>query len=309
MPTKKLDTSRKLSLPKRQLFNPRTWRHNLPIPPRKPLPSTIFLIEKTFHTLFSNWKPYALITGIYTLCVLVLIKGLAFGSFSGLDSVANDMSIKEKIYYIASQFFSFSQSATINTSAASSLNQIIISAICILALIFALRTARSHHKPTMKQSFYEGMSPLVQFLLVLVMVGVHLIPIAVGSFLFSLSMGILSSSEYILAIIVLILFVLWSMYLFTHSLFALFIVTLPDTTPLQALRSAKQLVIKRRLLIWRKLLLFLFCISFFSLIIFVPFIIWLTYLAPVVYFIGSSVLFTIVQVFLYTLYRELLQNE
>ena len=72
---------------------------------------------------------------------------------------------------------------------------------------------------------------------------------------------------------------LLSLYMICSSLFALYIVTLPNVTPMKALRSARQLVLHRRFLVLRKILFMPLALLVLGAIIMIPLIIFLTFAA------------------------------
>ena len=298
---------RKLELPKRRWYAPKTWRRNLPIPPRKPLSSTVSLLGKSFRMLKKDWRPYLAITVVYIFGLLVFVKSFSVGSIDReLADAASGQGLGVKLSAAATQVSGLVQNATASISAASGVYQIIITTIISLAFIFAFRIALSHEKPTAKKSLYSGMTPLVPYLLVLLMLGLHLIPIAIGAYLFSLAIGLLYGAEVVLAVIGLLLFLWWTMFLLSHSIFALIIVTLPDMTPLKALRSAKQLVFKRRLLIWRKIILAALMIALAAVLLLAVFVLWIPQFASWAYFLFSVIILPLYHAFTYTLYREML---
>jgi hypothetical protein len=99
-----------------------------------------------------------------------------------------------------------------------------------------------------------------------------------------------------------------SVYWISSSLFALYIVTLPDMTPLKALRSARELVRGRRWAVFRKLICLPVILLVVAAIIMLPIIILLTPLAQWVFFLLTMFALVAVHTYMYTLYRELL-NE
>jgi uncharacterized membrane protein YoaK (UPF0700 family) len=94
----------------------------------------------------------------------------------------------------------------------------------------------------------------------------------------------------------------------SSSLFALYIVTLPDMTPFKALRSARELVRHRRWTVLRKILFLPIILLVVAAIIMLPIIIWLTSLAQWVFFLLTMFALVAANAYMYTLYRELL-NE
>ncbi len=94
----------------------------------------------------------------------------------------------------------------------------------------------------------------------------------------------------------------------SSSIFALYIVTLPDMTPLKALRSARELVKGRRWAVILRLLSLPVILLIVAAIIMVPIIIVLTPVAQWVFFLLTMFTLVAVHAYMYTLYRELL-NE
>src|SRR6185369_11168426 len=110
-------------------------------------------------------------------------------------------------------------------------------------------------------------------------IGAQLVPFAVGGAAYStvLTAGIaVSAFEKTLWFMLFVLLGLWSFRMVTASIFALYIVTLPDMTPLRAYRSARQLVHGRRLLLWRKLLFLAVALLLLAAIIEIPLILFAT---------------------------------
>lgn len=294
-------STRRLDLPKRRWYSPKTWRRNLPLPPRRKISSTRQLFRQTYHTLAKDWPTFLGITVVYAVGVFIFVKSFSVGN-------ATTESSSGGLFAALGRFGTMLSSATSSFSAASGIYQIIVSTICALALIWYLRQVLSGEKTSAKQSFYQGMRPLVPYLLVLAVIGVQLIPVAIGGYLMSLmqSSYLFLGWEMWVAWFVFILLAIWSLRMITHSIFALFAVTLPDMTPLKALRGAKKMVFRRRLTIWRKLILAGIVISCIGLILLLPFILWWPAAAAWIFFVFTVFLAMFAQAFLYTIYREIL---
>lgn len=94
----------------------------------------------------------------------------------------------------------------------------------------------------MRDSYYKGMYPLVPFMLVLLVIGLQLIPLVFGNLIYSsvLQNGLaITVIEKVIWLFLFLMLALLSGYMMISSLFSLYIVTLPDMTPLRALRSAR----------------------------------------------------------------------
>lgn len=251
--------------------------------------------------LQKDWPTFLGITFMYAVGVFIFVKSFSIGTMSETTASGGILSV-------VNHFGTMLSSASNSFSAASGIYQIIVSTICSLALIWYFRQILSDEKATAKQSFYQGMRPLVPYLLVLTMLGVHLIPIAIGGYLLSLmqSSYMIFGWEMVVAWFVFGLLAIWSMRLLTHSLFALIAVTLPDMTPLRALRGAKKMVYKRRLALWRKLLVAVIYVGLVGFILMVPFMLMLPAVAPWAFFLFTVSVTMFGQAFVYTVYREIL---
>ena len=304
---------RRLHTPTRQLRRPRTWVIRKPKPKYSPLPKTSALVRQTFFLLKRDWRTLSGITVVYALLTLVLVRGLSFGSGSlavlgELDEGAT--SFWDKIWASSVKLSTvLSDSAGGATAPTASLYQVIVFVVCSLALIYAFRQMRNNQAITVRRCFYQGMEQLVPFVLVLAFVSVQFLPIVVAGFLYNalIAQGIaIKWYEIWLSWAIVLGLVLWSLRMLTASIFATYIVTLPGMTPLRALRSAKQLVWRRRLQLWRKFLPFSLLVSLALLVLMLPIIFWLIGAAPYAVFLFSCAVFTVTHAFLYTLYRELL---
>jgi hypothetical protein len=181
-----------------------------------------------------------------------------------------------------------------------------------LAVIWALRQYMSDTPPQalkVKDAFYRGMYPLVQFIIVLAVLGVELLPLVAGGALYGLLVGngiVVNGFEQAVAVAFFLLLAGVSVWLLTRSIFALYIVTLPDALPVQALRDSQKIVRGRQLAVIRKLLFLMVVLLLVSAVVTVPVIIVAAPLTAVVVFVLTIAMLPFVHTYLYTLYRELL---
>jgi sterol desaturase/sphingolipid hydroxylase (fatty acid hydroxylase superfamily) len=146
---------------------------------------------------------------------------------------------------------------------------------------------------------------------VLLVIGLQLIPLIIGSTLYSLVIGnaiAVTLLEKLFWLFVFIALACLSLYFLSSSVFAVYIVTLPDMTPIKALRSARELVKDRRLQVIRKVLWLPILLLLASSLIMLPIILWITALAQIVFFILSMLVLIVVHTYMYSLYRELLHE-
>jgi hypothetical protein len=278
------------------------------------LPNVWQLTKAAAQTFWRHRRLFVGIILVYGLLNLVLVQGLATGTDVGslkselsrvfhghLGSLASGLSI----------FVVLIGGAGNSSSPTGGAYQLFLALIASLAIIWALRQVLAGAQFRIRDAYYRGMYPLVPFILVLLVIGLQLLPLLIGSLLY----GIVSSNgiavyfiEKLIWLLIYAALALWSLYMISSSIFALYIVTLPDMTPLKALRSAKELVRRRRWTVLRKILWLPLLLLIVAAVIMLPIIIWLTPLAQWVFFLLTMFALAAVHIYLYTLYRELL-NE
>jgi hypothetical protein len=141
------------------------------------------------------------------------------------------------------------------------------------------------------------------------LLGLQLVPLAIGGGLYSAVIGNGIAVHLWEKAFWLLLFIglgFWSLRMITASIFAIYVITLPDMTPLRAYRSAKQLVYGRRLLLWRKLIFLPVVLLVLAAAIELPLIFFLTPVAVWIFFGLSMVALPVVHGYLYNLYRAML---
>lgn len=275
------------------------------------------LFKRSIVTLLKRKRLFFTIVLVYLVLTIVLVKGFGLtsnipelkntlndlfgGSFSGLLSGVTLFSVL------------LSNINTTSGGAQAGSYQLILLVTVSLAFIWALRHTLNpesrKQKLTARDAFYNGEYPLVPFVLLLLVIGLQLLPVAAASFLYStvLSGGLaVTIIEKVLWIMIIFLLVLLSLYMITSSIFALYIVTLPDVRPMQALRSARELVRYRRWSIMRKLLFLPVALLVVAGIIVIPVILVAPAVAEWLFFFLSMVGLAVLHSYLYTLYRELL---
>lgn len=303
-------TPRKLKEPKRKWYH--FWKRRRPVPNYEPLPKARVIFRTSIEQLFQNWKLFSGIVAIYGILNVILVRGVSSSSDLTTIKAAFDSLLHGAGGKVASALISFSTlltSSGSNNSAASGTYQSFLLVVASLAFIWALRQTIAKNVVTIRDSFYRGMYPLIPVMLVVIVMGIQLLPLGIGGALYStvVSKGIaIFFWEKLIWGIIFGILALWSIYMLCSSLFALYIVTLPDMTPFRALRSARQLVYGRRLLILRKLIFLPVVMLLLATLIEVPLILFLTPLAPWVFFVLSMAALAIVHSYLFNLYRELL---
>lgn len=99
---------------------------------------------------------------------------------------------------------------------------------------------------------------------------------------------------------------LLSLYMISSSIFALFIASLPNMTPVRALRSARQLVLHRRWEVLRKLIALPIVLLIILGLVVIPIIAVVPILAEAVFFVASVIILPFALAYIYELYRSML---
>jgi hypothetical protein len=201
-----------------------------------------------------------------------------------------------------------------NSSAAGAAGayQYLLLIIGSLAAIWSLRQFMSDQPPAtlrLRDSLYRGMAPLIPFVLVLIVLSLELIPVVLSGGLYGIvaSGGIIRTwFEQLLFLAIFFAGLGLTIWLLMRTIFALYIVTLTDMTPMRALRDANQIVKGRQLNVMRKLIFLLAVLLLGSMLILIPVI----FIAPAatqwVFFLLGIAALPFAHAYLYSFYRELL---
>lgn len=276
------------------------------------VPNSFIIFKKCLKHLFKYWKLFLGITLVYALLTLILVKG--FGLSTALADIKSSLEalFQGKTNNLTTGFTLFTfllGSAGGTTSPQASVYQTFLIVVVSLVIIWSLRHTYTGTKVSVKEAYYKGLAPLIPFVLVLFVIGLELIPMIIGNFLYavavnnSIAVTLLEKSLWVLLMFFLALL---SLYMITSTIFALYIVTLPDLTPMQALWSARELVRYRRWSILRKILFLPLLLVILAALIVVPIILVATPIAAWIFFALTMLSLPLIHSYMYSLYRELL---
>lgn len=282
--------------------------------PKPALTGSFRLLARSLRLLYKNWRLFGGITGIYLVLNIILVKGFA---------VSNDINqLKDNLLQLSQGgstqlSTSFTVFRVLLSDASTPPNEVagayqsMLLLIISLAIIWALRqtSAAKKTKLLVRDAFYKGLYPLAPFILVTLVIGLQLLPLLIASFLYSVVFtgGLaVTAIEKVLWILLMSLMGLLSLYMVSSSLFALYIATLSDVRPVQALKSARELVRHRRWMIARKLVFLPIALFVLAAIIIVPAIIIWPLGAEWLFFGLSMLTPAVVHSYIYGVYRELL---
>ncbi|MDZ7744762.1 MAG: hypothetical protein U5K77_03345 [Candidatus Saccharibacteria bacterium] len=308
------ETKKRATTKSRKLAAPtyRSFKISKPIKhPNGSLPSSLKLLKWSLAHILAHKKVFIGITAVYLLLTVVFVKGFGVGGdVTELRGVVDELLAGSGRLFTGLTLYGLLVGSTGNASSGiAGLYQTILLIMVSLALIWALRQTYAKEPIRIRDAFYKGMYPLVPFILVLAVVGLQLLPAIIGGAFYSIvvSGGLaVTGAEQVIWLLVLGLLILLSLYMVSSSLFALYIVTLPDMTPMSALRSARELVRYRRWSLMRKIMVLPFILLISAAVIMVPLLLTVTLIAEYIFFIGTMFALAVVHSYMYTLYRELL---
>lgn len=301
---KKTDKTRRLKQPKYRSFKySKRLRQTKP-----PITGAFRLFVISCRFLIQRWRQFGGITLVYFILTAFLVTGLGqlVGSFQDLFQGQKPELATSWILF--GLLFNSGSGAETETAA---VYQSLLTIIISLVIIWTMRTTSlaKDIKTTVKDAFYKGLYPLVPFVLVLAVIGLQLFPMLIATYLYIevIASGLaVTAIEQVLWIILSALLAVFSLYMVSSSVFALYIVTLPDLTPIKALRSARDLVRHRRWVIMRKLIFLPIAVLSLIALIILPVIFIYSELAVIMFSVLNMVGLVIGHSYLYHLYRELL---
>lgn len=273
------------------------------------LPSVWALLKQSTKTIRSDWRLFG---GIWLVYLILSLMVIGAGQGYDISAIKDELGATTGADAIIQSANIFQYILTADSTAGSEsggVYQFLLVLIVSLATIWALRHVLSGKKTTAKQSFYQGMYPLVPFMLVIFVMVIQLLPMLTGQFLYSQAIlgGLaIEPLEQAMWILLATLLSILTIYMLASSVFALYIATLPEMTPMVALRSARSLVLHRRLTVLRKIVVLPVILVLLMAVIVVPLIIAVPWLAEIV-FVGLTMAGLIfIHSYMYQLYREML---
>jgi hypothetical protein len=258
-----------------------------------------------------HYKPLGGIVLVYLVLNIVFASGISNVS-SAFSNIKADLNTGggHALWHAAGGFGSLVGSAGASTSATGSTLQSVLFILESLVIIWALRHLLAGQAITVKLAYYRSMTPLIPFLLVGLMIIIQLLPVTLGGvILAAVATSVFTSSAVATAVttVAFLLLAAWSVYMVSASVFALYIVTLPDMSPRPALRSAKDLVRFRRWAVIRRVFFLPLLLLFIMGLIIVPLILYAQAIVPAAFYILSMLAILFAHTYLYSLYRELLE--
>jgi len=269
------------------------------------------LSQASFRLIVVRWQFFAWFVVVMAVLNLLLVHN--FGAdISSLKTQVEQLLGASSSVVTGGGTYALLLSQQSSPAGAAGVYQYALLVIGSLALVWALRRFMGDKPPKnvrVRDAFYQGMYPLVPFVLVLIVLALLLLPLTVGGAIYSiiLANGIAATAfENILWFLLFFGCVVLSVWLLLRWMFAPYIVTLPGSTPVKALREANQLIQGYKLIVVRKLLFLGMSLTLLSALLAIPAILIAPLLAQIILFCLSICYLPLIHTYLYTLYRELI---
>lgn len=275
-----------------------------------PLPGSFKLVADSVRLMKKHWRILGGIVAIYLILNIIFVGALS-NIGSAVDQIKQNFEATggKQLGQAFSGLGTLIGSSGTSGSGSASILQVFLIIVESLVIIWALRQLLAGQNIGVKQAYYSATTPLIPFLLVLGFLFIQLLPLTLGSALIVAVVSSLSTAAVATTVAVAVVMLLgaWSVYMLSGSIFALYIVTLPDMEPRKALRSAKNLVRFRRWAVIRKgLFLPIFLLLTFAAVT-IPLILWADWLVAPVFFLMTMLSILFVHTYMYNLYRGLLE--
>lgn len=280
--------------------------------PAGPLKGSFRLLAFSLSHIWQHKRLFVGIGGIYLLLSLLFVR--EFSLDSGINELRANL---EEIFQGTSArlalgltlFGVLVESGGSASSPAGSAYGSVLIVLISLATIWGLRQTYAGSKVTAKETFYRGIYPAVPYVLVLAVVVLQLLPAMIGATIYGIVVAnglAVNFGEQAAWLLLFGMLCLLSLYMITSSIFALYIVTLPDMTPMKALKSARELVRYRRWSVMRKIIFVPIALLLIGAVVMLPFLLGATAIADYVFFAISPLGLIATHSYMYSLYRELL---
>lgn len=200
---------------------------------------------------------------------------------------------------------------------------VILALLIWLTTVWLLRAILAGHKPKLRDGLYNASAPFLSTFLVSVVLVVQLLPVALAAIAFAAATasGLLEGGvEAMVFWTAASLLIALSLYWISSTFIALVVVTLPGMYPMQALKTAGDLVIGRRMRVLLRLLWMILIILLAWVVVMVPIIMFDAWIkgvwpaiqwiptVPIALLVMSSLTVIWSSSYIYLLYRKVVDD-
>lgn len=285
-------------------------------------------------TLWDNRKIFACVLLIYAVIIVAVVNLASEAIYSELRMTINETGTevfsgawgeigKAALLLSAGVTGAYNEAPT-GSQSESQIYLVIIGLLTWLTTVWLLRAILAGRRPKMRDGLYNAGAPIVPTFFITAVIVIQLLPVALAIYGYNsaVASGLLEGGvEAMVFWSVAALLMLLSLYWLTSTLIALVVVTLPGMYPMQALRTAGDLVIGRRVRILMRVLWMAMVVVVVWLLIAIPLILfdgWLKGVMPSISWMPIIPLMllvmgtlTVVWVasYIYLLYRKIVDDD
>ncbi len=221
------------------------------------IPSVRELFRQSLVFLWKNKKLFLGIMLLYTLLYVALVRTPFMTDAKTIITTVRAVLGEESSTTLKGNLATLG--AVLSTSSTGE-NAIVVSLATLLmslVYIWAIRQRVNGQVIRVRDAYFQSMTPLLSFVLVLLVISVQLIPLGMASFVYTTARGnnlFTSGLEDLTFFIITLLLGLLSLYWITSSVIALYAASLPGIYPLQALNIAKKLTKFQRFTVFKRIM-------------------------------------------------------
>lgn len=249
------------------------------------VPGIMYHIMATFRIIFKNWKLFLPLLILVIVAAIVLVGLMSESTYQQFQTILDETTEQAEVGDIgpvAKAGLLLISTVTTGglsggSSEAATIFTVLIFLVIWLVTVFLLRHILAGHTVKLRDGLYNAMTPLLSTLVVFIVAVIQCVPIFILVIVYSAAIqtDFLSTPFYALVFFIFaVLMILLSAYLLSSTLMALVAVTAPGLYPMQALRTASDLMMGRRIK---------FIIRIIALIIMLA-IVWVLVMMPLIMF-------------------------
>lgn len=249
------------------------------------VPGIMYHIMATFRIIFKNWKLFLPLLILVIVAAIVLVGLMSESTYQQFQTILDETTEQAEVGDIgpvAKAGLLLISTVTTGglsggSSEAATIFTVLIFLVIWLVTVFLLRHILAGHTVKLRDGLYNAMTPLLSTLVVFIVAVIQCVPIFILVIVYSAAIqtDFLSTPFYALVFFIFaVLMILLSAYLLSSTLMALVAVTAPGLYPMQALRTASDLMAGRRIK---------FIIRIIALIIMLT-IVWVLVMMPLIMF-------------------------
>ncbi|MDO4612116.1 MAG: hypothetical protein Q4B29_01490 [Candidatus Saccharibacteria bacterium] len=248
------------------------------------VPGMMYHIFASFKIIFKNWKlflPLLILTVVLAVVLVGLMSEASYQQFQTVLDETVEAAGTGDIGPVATAGMLLISTITTGglsgeSSEAAGIFAVLIFLIIWLTTIYLLRHRLAGHKVKLRDGLYNAMTPLLSTFAVFAVAAIQCIPIFILIIVYSAAVQteFLTTPFYALVFFIFAaLMVLLSGYLLSSTLMALIAVTAPGLYPMQALRTASDLMAGRRVKFILRIIVLLVALAVMWVAVMLPLII------------------------------------